>query len=69
MPYVISDHPDIRRVEATGYVYGEVVEPVCPVCGAGCYMLYKVNEKIVGCDECISTADAWEAPECFPERS
>lgn len=66
--YGIPDHPDIRRAEATGYVHGEPVEPICPVCGASCYMVYLTQNEIVGCDECTSTANAWGAEECFPRK-
>lgn len=69
MAYGIPDHPDIRRAEAIGYVFGEPIEPVCPVCGSTCYMVYRTPHEIVGCDECISTRSAWEVPECFPERN
>lgn len=69
MAYVIPDHPDIRRAEATGYVHGKYVEPVCPVCGMTCDTIYRTHLEIVGCDECVSSRDAWEVPECFPERN
>ena len=68
MAWEIPDHPDIRRAERTGYVTGEPVEPCCPVCGSNCCMIYKNEDEVVGCDECISTADAWEESKCFPER-
>lgn len=66
--YGIPDHPDIRRAEATGYISGEPVDPICPVCGASCCMVYRTRNEIVGCDECISTDSAWEAEECFPRK-
>lgn len=35
--------------------------PICPVCGSECDTLYRDKfGDIVGCDECISTVDAWE---------
>lgn len=56
----IPDAPDIRMTEATGYP-AEVKWPRCPICGQECETLYKSkNGAVVGCDECIETADAWE---------
>ena len=35
--------------------------PRCPICGAETDTFYKdKNGDIVGCDECVSTCDAWE---------
>ena len=35
--------------------------PVCPICGAETDTYYKnADGEIVGCDECVSTIDAWE---------
>ena len=63
----IPDDPMIRRAEATGY-NREPVWPICPVCGQECDTLVKRGDEIVGCGNCIHTADAWEAPECFPDK-
>ena len=68
--YDIPDHPVIRNMERTGYPDGK--EPTylrCPVCGAECDTVYKDKEgDIFACDECVSTHDAWDTEECFPER-
>lgn len=61
----IPDHPDIRNAERTGYPNGEVQYPHCPICGAECSTVYYVETQIVGCDECITTGDAWEEDRCF----
>ena len=43
-------------------------EPICPVCHSYCSTIYKnACNEIVGCDECISTHDAVDIDECFPE--
>ncbi len=72
MSQSIPDHPVIRNMERTGYPDGKApTYPRCPVCGAECDTVYRSMENldtIVGCDECIKTADAWEASECFPEK-
>lgn len=36
--------------------------PVCPVCGVETDTLYKDTHtgEIVGCDDCLTTVDAWE---------
>lgn len=67
MNFEIPDHPDIASAMRTGYPRGvEEKEPVCPECGQPCDTIYKNNDGIViGCDNCVSTHDAWEIPECF----
>lgn len=66
----IPDHPIIRNMERTGYPDGkEPAYPRCPICGAECETIYKNSDHdIVGCDACVETMDAWEAPECFPGK-
>lgn len=65
----ILDHPDIRRVEQTGYVTRELIYPHCPFCGEVCSDIYRdMYGNVVGCENCIKTENAWEAAECFPER-
>lgn len=58
----IPDHPVIRNMERTGYPDGREPEyPICPVCGEECEIIYRDKWlDIVGCDECISTVDAWD---------
>lgn len=35
--------------------------PICPVCGAETDTFYRNKDlDIVGCDECVSTVDAWD---------
>ena len=58
----IPDHPVIRNMEWTGYPDGKEPEyPRCPVCGEECEIIYRDKYlDVVGCDECISTVDAWD---------
>lgn len=67
---MIPDHPIIRNCELTGYPDGkEPTYPHCPVCGEECETIYRTSDfGIVGCDVCLSTIDAWDEPECFPDR-
>ena len=67
---MIPDHPEIRNALETGYPSGKVPEyPHCPVCGAECSTVYFCDLEIVGCDECVTSHDAWETDKCFPERN
>lgn len=61
----IPDHPVIRNMERTGYPDGKEPEyPRCPVCGEECEIFYRDKYlDVVGCDECISTVDAWDYKE------
>jgi len=64
------EHPVVSNLMRTGYPDGkEPLYPRCPICGAECNMVHRNGDlEIVGCDVCMSTDDAWEAPECFPEE-
>ena len=59
---MIYDDPIISSLER----YGEPPwhrrrkEPVCPVCGAECMIVYKADATIVGCDECVTAYDAYD---------
>lgn len=66
----MRDHPIIENMERTGYPDGkEPVYPHCPICGEECDTIYRDNAgDIVGCGECISTTDAWEVEDCFPQE-
>ncbi len=66
---IAPDHPVIRNMERTGYPDGkEPRYPVCPVCGEECETLYiDCSGKVFGCDECITTVDAWDIKACFPD--
>lgn len=66
----IPDHPAVRNCELTGYPDGREPDyPHCPVCGAECEFIYRAEDsEIVGCDHCILAIDAWEVPECFPDK-
>ena len=67
---IIPDDPIIRAIENTGYPPGfKDEQPICPVCGSECSTVYKYLHEIVGCDECLTSFDAWEEDECFPERN
>ena len=60
--YDIPEHTVTQNMERTGYPDGkEPSFPHCPICGAGTDTFYKDKYgDIVGCDECVSTVDAWE---------
>lgn len=62
-----SDHPVIANMERTGYPNGQApVYPHCPICGAECETIYLDREKnIIGCDCCVTSADACQQEECF----
>lgn len=66
----IPDHPVIRNMEATGYPDGkEPTYPHCPICGAECDTMYQDRYgAYIGCDCCVTTKDAWEVEDCFPEK-
>lgn len=41
----------------------------CPECGKPCDDAYlDKNKKILGCEHCVSTHDAWQDEDCFPSR-
>lgn len=66
----IPDDPIIHSLEQYGLppIQRDMREPICPVCGSECSTIYKdACNEIVGCDECISTHDAVDIDECFPE--
>lgn len=68
--YEVPDHPTIRNLELSGYPDGKVPkEPICPICGSGCEVIYRDREReIVGCENCVKEIDAWDVPECFPDK-
>lgn len=41
--------------------------PCCPICGQECETIYKIDNEVVGCDQCMTTRNAWEVTECFGE--
>ena len=60
--FSIPDDTRISTAERTGYAHWHSNwEPICPVCGAVCETVYKADGEIVGCDECLTQVDAWEA--------
>lgn len=65
--FEVPDHPVIRNMERTGYPKAKEPEyPHCPVCGAECETVFTNEDlEIIGCNECVSSKDAWEEPECF----
>jgi len=67
---MVDDHPVIRNMERTGYPDGKEPDyPHCPICGFECGTVYYNRDgEIAGCDECMSSRDAWEAEECFPGK-
>ena len=35
--------------------------PICPVCGRECDTVYlDMDDEVIGCDQCISMADAYD---------
>ena len=64
------EHPQITNALRTGWPDGKKPEyPKCPVCGQDCGELFKdILGNVLGCDECVRPTNAWEAPECFPEK-
>ena len=55
----IPDAPDIREREKNGVPDGTVY---CPICGDACDTIYKDRwGNILGCDQCITPMNAWEA--------
>ena len=63
-------HPIITATERTGYPDGKEPQyPHCPMCGWETDTIYRnKSHEIVGCYWCISSSDAWEEPECFPDK-
>lgn len=61
-PHALGDHPVIRNMERTGFPDGKCEEwPVCPACGGETDLFYfDVDGDLVGCDNCVTTKDAWE---------
>lgn len=58
----MRDHPMIKSLEQRGLpTWDDGREPVCPVCGERCGTIYRDKFfDVVGCDECVTTYDAWE---------
>ena len=57
----LPDAPWIREAEMYGMPpYDDGPDPVCPICGKECEMIYMdQNGTEVGCEHCIRTTDAW----------
>ena len=68
-PLDLPDAPLVRNLSATGYPDGtEPQAPRCPVCGAECAFIYRYEDsEVVGCDICLTAADANDVPECFED--
>ncbi len=65
---LIPDDPIVSAMERTGYPpRHKKREPICPICGAACDLVYKdVYHEILGCNECLTAYDAEDEEECFP---
>lgn len=64
---LIPDDPIIASMERTGYPKRKRRDPICPICGAACDLVYKdVYHEILGCNECLTAYDAEDEEECFP---
>ena len=48
----------------------DVIYPRCPVCGDECEKVYRLEKtaEIIGCDNCVLEYDAYDIPECYPEK-
>ena len=59
----LPDHPVVQNMERTGYPDGKEPQfPHCPICGCETDTFYKdTYGDIFGCEECVTTADAWDA--------
>lgn len=63
------EHPDITAALRTGFpLWKEEEIPHCPICGRACETIYFYDLSIIGCDNCVAFADAYEVPECFEEE-
>ena len=53
------EYPAITAALACGYPQPEAPRPVCPVCGAETYEVYRSSETGggVGCAACVSAVD------------
>lgn len=60
----LGDHPDIERIERTGYGEEEI-NPTCPVCGGECNEVYIQDGILIGCDLCIKCLDVWDAYDMY----
>lgn len=63
------EHPIITNVECTGYADGiDPAYPHCPCCGEVCETVYRDRYgAYIGCNECLTTRNAWEVEVCFPD--
>ncbi|MEL7568086.1 MAG: hypothetical protein AAGU27_24865 [Dehalobacterium sp.] len=65
------EHPDVTSAQRTGYPAWQqgregAEYPHCPVCGAGCQLIFKNRDgACVGCEVCVETEDAMEVDACF----
>lgn len=66
----VPDHPIIKNMELSGYPDGKAPqEPICPVCSSECETIYRDQDgEIFGCENCVKEIDAWDTPECFPDK-
>ena len=63
----IPDAPYIREAETYGMPpYGDVPDPVCPVCRRECVTIYALQGEAVGCDECL---EPWDASEWYERHT
>ena len=53
---MLSDAPWIRDAENDGLP--SEPEPVCPVCGAECEVIYRIGDDAIGCENCVEVIDA-----------
>lgn len=56
----VADAPYIREAEMYGTGY-DGPDPVCPVCGKECEIIYTDKDgEAFGCDECVTLWEAYE---------
>lgn len=53
------DHPEIARCLCSGYAR-PIKFPSCPECDHVTDTFCKRNGEVIGCDNCVKSADAWE---------
>ena len=64
-PNEIQEGAKKIRILVAGYPSGREPEvPICPVCDAECDTIYiGHNGDYIGCENCVTTRDAWEVIE------
>lgn len=59
---MIDNAPWIREAELNG-IPEPPPPPHCPICGQDTELFYLQNGEIIGCENCIESADAYDMAE------